>query len=108
MLATSVFLIPNGTFVVELAVVLVILFLVTKYILPPLNAAMEARQEKIRTALEAADKARAEAAAAAGVVSCGGGVDPWNPKVVRASAGAVFGVPLVEEEDPVQIGRAHV
>jgi F-type H+-transporting ATPase subunit b len=64
MLATSVFLIPNGTFVVELAVVLVILFLVTKYILPPLNAAMEARQEKIRTALEAADKARAEAAAA--------------------------------------------
>lgn len=64
MLATSVFLIPNGTFVVELAVVLVILFLVTKYILPPLNAAMEARQDKIRTALEAADKARAEAAAA--------------------------------------------
>ena len=45
----------------------------------------------------------AEAAGAAGVVSCGAGVDPWNPKVVRASAGAVFGVPLVEEEDPVQV-----
>jgi RNA methyltransferase, TrmH family len=45
----------------------------------------------------------AEAAGAAGVVSCGGGVDPWNPKVVRASAGAVFGVPLVEEDDPVQV-----
>ena len=45
----------------------------------------------------------AEAAGAAGVVSCGGGVDPWNPKVVRASAGAVFGVPMVEEDDPVQV-----
>jgi F-type H+-transporting ATPase subunit b len=42
----------------------VILFLVTKYILPPLNKAMESRQEKIRSALEAADLARAEAAAA--------------------------------------------
>jgi F-type H+-transporting ATPase subunit b len=64
MIATSVFLIPNGTFVVELLVVLVILFLVTKFVLPPLNKALEARQEKIRTALEAADQARAEAAAA--------------------------------------------
>ncbi|MGD1014235.1 MAG: F0F1 ATP synthase subunit B [Acidimicrobiales bacterium] len=60
----SIFLLPNGTFFVELFVVLVILWLVTKYILPPLNKAMEARQEKIRSALEAADQARAEAAAA--------------------------------------------
>jgi F-type H+-transporting ATPase subunit b len=60
----SIFLLPNGTFVVELLVVVVILWLVTKYILPPLNKAMEARQEKIRSALEAADQARAEAAAA--------------------------------------------
>jgi F-type H+-transporting ATPase subunit b len=60
----SIFLLPNGTFFVELFVVLVILWLVTKYILPPLNKAMEARQEKIRSALEAADLARAEAAAA--------------------------------------------
>ena len=65
MIATSVFLIPNGTFFVELLVVAVILFLVTKYILPPLNKAMEGRQEKIRASLEAADQARAEAAAAA-------------------------------------------
>ena len=60
----SIFLLPNGTFFVELVVVVVILWLVTKYILPPLNKAMEARQEKIRSALEAADQARAEAAAA--------------------------------------------
>ncbi|MDE3082343.1 MAG: F0F1 ATP synthase subunit B [Acidobacteriota bacterium] len=57
------FLLPNGTFFVELAVVAVILYLVTKYIVPPINGALEARQEKIRTALEAADAARAEAAA---------------------------------------------
>lgn len=63
MFAESVFLLPNGTFFVELAVVAVILYLVTKYIVPPINGALEARQEKIRTALEAADAARAEAAA---------------------------------------------
>ncbi|MGC8509311.1 MAG: F0F1 ATP synthase subunit B [Acidimicrobiales bacterium] len=64
MIAESIFLLPNGTFVVELVVVAVILYLVTKYILPPLNKAMESRQEKIRLSLEAADTARAEAAAA--------------------------------------------
>jgi len=64
MIAVSIFLLPNGTFFVELLVVLVILLIVTKYILPPLNKAMEGRQEKIRASLEAADLARAEAAAA--------------------------------------------
>jgi F-type H+-transporting ATPase subunit b len=66
MIATSIFLLPNGTFFVELLVVAVILFLMTKYILPPLNKALTARQEKIRSALEAADAARAEAAEADG------------------------------------------
>ena len=65
LIATSIFLLPNGTFFVELLVVAVILFLMTKYILPPLNRAMEGRQEKIRSALAAADAARAEAAVAA-------------------------------------------
>jgi TrmH family RNA methyltransferase len=37
----------------------------------------------------------AEAAGCAGVVCCGESVDVYNPKVVRASAGAVFGVPIV-------------
>jgi F-type H+-transporting ATPase subunit b len=64
MTATSIFLLPNGTFFVELLVVAVILFLMTKYILPPLNKALEARQDKIRTALEAADAANEEAAEA--------------------------------------------
>lgn len=64
MIATSVFLLPNGTFVVELLVFAAILFIVTKYFIPPINKAMEARQEKIRSSLAAADEARAEAAAA--------------------------------------------
>jgi F-type H+-transporting ATPase subunit b len=63
MIAESVFLLPNGTFFVELAVVAVILFLVTKYILPPLNRAIESRQAKVRLALESADEAREAAAA---------------------------------------------
>ena len=65
MTGTSIFLLPNGTFFVELVVVAVILFFMTKYILPPLNKAMTSRQEKIRSSLAAADAARAEAAAAA-------------------------------------------
>jgi len=63
MFAQSIFLLPNGTFFVELLVVVVILYIVTKYILPPLNKAMEGRQAKIRASLEAAEAARAEAAA---------------------------------------------
>jgi TrmH family RNA methyltransferase len=42
----------------------------------------------------------AEAAGAAGVVFAGPSVDPYNPKAVRASAGAVFHVPLVREGSP--------
>jgi len=60
----SIFLLPNGTWFVELAVVVIILWVVTKYALPMLNAAIEARQDKIRTALTAADEARAAAEAA--------------------------------------------
>jgi F-type H+-transporting ATPase subunit b len=63
-LTTEIFLLPNGTFFVELAVFLLIIFLLGKYILPPLNKAMTARQEHIRASLEAADAARADAAAA--------------------------------------------
>ena len=60
----SIFLLPNGTFFIELVTMVVILLLMTKYILPPLNKALEGRQEKIRESLAAADAAKAEAAAA--------------------------------------------
>jgi TrmH family RNA methyltransferase len=36
----------------------------------------------------------AEAAGAAGVVLVGSTVDPWSPKVLRASAGSMFHVPM--------------
>jgi TrmH family RNA methyltransferase len=45
----------------------------------------------------------AEASGASGVVSCGGSVDVFAPKVVRASAGSVFGVRVVEADDPVAV-----
>ena len=64
MITASIFLLPNGTFFIELVTMVVILLLMTKYILPPLNKALEARQAKIRESLAAADAAKAEAAAA--------------------------------------------
>jgi F-type H+-transporting ATPase subunit b len=60
----SLFLIPNGTFFVELVVVLILIYLFYKYLLPPLNKAMQDRQEQIRSSLESADRARKEAEAA--------------------------------------------
>lgn len=45
----------------------------------------------------------AAAAGAAGVVLTAGSVDPWNPKAVRASAGAVARLPLVVEVEIDQV-----
>jgi F-type H+-transporting ATPase subunit b len=64
MTTAGIFLLPNGTFFIELAVSLVLIFAIYKWVLPPLNKAMEERQEKIRTSLDAADQARADAEAA--------------------------------------------
>lgn len=44
----------------------------------------------------------ADAAGVGAVVCCGGTVDPYNPKTVRASAGSIFHVPFVLAEDPAQ------
>ena len=45
----------------------------------------------------------AEAAGADGVVCCDGSVDVYNPKTVRASAGALFHVPVVAGGDVAQV-----
>ena len=45
----------------------------------------------------------AEGAGAGGVVCCDGSVDLYNPKVVRASAGALFHVPVVAGGEPVEV-----
>ena len=60
----SLFLLPNGTFFVELVVVLILIFLFYKYVMPPLNKAMADRQDQIRSSIESADRARKEAEAA--------------------------------------------
>ncbi len=44
----------------------------------------------------------AGATAVSGVICCAGTVDPYNPKVVRASAGALFRLPLVTGVEPAQ------
>lgn len=44
----------------------------------------------------------ADAAGAGGVVVCRGSVDVYNPKVVRASAGSVFHVPVWEGPEPAE------
>jgi F-type H+-transporting ATPase subunit b len=55
------FLIPNGTFVVELVIFLVVLGIIAKWILPPLQGVGEARRARIGSALTEGEEARAEA-----------------------------------------------
>jgi F-type H+-transporting ATPase subunit b len=57
----SNFLIPNGTLIVEVVAFLIVLGVVARYVLPPLNKALEQRQQEIRRSLEAAEAAKAEA-----------------------------------------------
>jgi F-type H+-transporting ATPase subunit b len=58
---TSNFLIPNGTFLIELAAFLLLFFLLTRYIIPFINRAMTRRQEAIRKEFADLEEARAEA-----------------------------------------------
>jgi F-type H+-transporting ATPase subunit b len=60
-LATSNFLVPNGTFIVVLLAFLIVLGVIGKKVLPVLNKALNERQDQIRGELEAADKAKADA-----------------------------------------------
>lgn len=45
----------------------------------------------------------AEAAGVDGVICCGGSVDVYNPKTVRASAGTLFHIPVVAGGDAVEV-----
>jgi RNA methyltransferase, TrmH family len=47
-----------------------------------------------------------EAAGAAGLVLVAGSADPFGPKAVRASAGAVFRVPIATDVDPAVLSDA--
>ena len=55
------FLVPNLTFVVELAAFLLVLFFLRRYVLPPLSKAIDDRQETIRQSLADAETAKRRA-----------------------------------------------
>jgi F-type H+-transporting ATPase subunit b len=64
MTTASIFLLPNGTFFVELIIFIALVLIMGKKIIPPITGALAERQERIRASLDAADQARADAAAA--------------------------------------------
>jgi F-type H+-transporting ATPase subunit b len=58
LVASSNFLVPNTTFVVEFVAFLIVLFVLGRYVLPRLNQMMTDRQQAIRQALADAEEAR--------------------------------------------------
>jgi F-type H+-transporting ATPase subunit b len=58
LVASSNFLVPNSTFIVELVAFLIVVFLLGRYILPPITKMMEERQAAIRQALADAEEAK--------------------------------------------------
>jgi len=63
-LAAENFLVPNATIIVELLAFLVILFLLARFIIPPINRALTERQEAIRRQFEESEQAKQAAEAA--------------------------------------------
>ena len=57
----SNFLVPNGTFLVELFAFAIMVFILGKWVIPPINKAMTTRQEAIRQQFADLDQAKAEA-----------------------------------------------
>jgi len=57
----SNFLVPNGTFVVELIAFAAIVWILAKWVIPPINRAMTARQEAIRTQFAELEQAQTDA-----------------------------------------------
>lgn len=62
--ATKNFLLPNATFIVELVAFLIILGILAKYVLPPIDKAVKKRQDEIRVGLEEAEEGRRQLARA--------------------------------------------
>lgn len=63
-LASNNFLVPNATFIAELIAFLIILGVIWRYIVPPVQNAMRERQTVIRQQMEDADKAKEQLAEA--------------------------------------------
>ncbi|MCW2779985.1 MAG: synthase subcomplex subunit, partial [Marmoricola sp.] len=62
--STPNFLVPNGTFFVEVIAFAIIVYILGKYVIPPINKAMTARQEAIRSQFAELDEAKAKAESA--------------------------------------------
>ena len=60
----SNFLVPNGTFVAEVVAFGIIVFILAKWIIPPVNKAMTARQDAIRKEFADLEAAKSEASQA--------------------------------------------
>jgi F-type H+-transporting ATPase subunit b len=60
-LAEQNFLVPNGTFLVELAAFAIMVFILGRYVIPPVNKAMTARQDAIRRQFADLDEAKKRA-----------------------------------------------
>jgi F-type H+-transporting ATPase subunit b len=61
--ADSNFLVPNGTFFVELFAFILMVFILGRWVIPPINRAMTRRQEAIRREFAELDQAKADARA---------------------------------------------
>ena len=57
----SNFLVPNGTFLVELIAFGIMVWIFGKYLIPPINKAMTERQEAVRKQFAELDEAKADA-----------------------------------------------
>jgi len=57
----SNFLVPNGTFFVELIAFVAMFLILAKFVIPPINRAMTARQDAIRAQFAELDDAKSEA-----------------------------------------------
>ena len=57
----SNFLVPNATFIAEVIAFAVIIWVLAKFVIPPINQAMTARQEAIRQQFADLDQAKSEA-----------------------------------------------
>ncbi|RLV51032.1 F0F1 ATP synthase subunit B [Nocardioides mangrovicus] len=55
------FLVPNATFFVELLAFVLLFYLLARYVIPPINKAMTARQEAIRKEFADAEEAKSKA-----------------------------------------------
>jgi F-type H+-transporting ATPase subunit b len=60
----SNFLVPNATFIVELFAFALVLYILARYVIPPVNKAMTDRQDNLRRQFEEGEEAKASAEAA--------------------------------------------